>query len=102
MDILQDERERRFTFICLVSEVIHRAGRRIKKKRAIVGLAIVVTSGTKSGGAAKYQERRRPLPPMMLRVYQRRIKGREIRDAHRKTIVKIVFEGAKGRIKAEP
>src|SRR5207248_310210 len=70
MKVLQDERKCSLTFIGLVSAIIHRAARRIKKKRAVISLAIVVASGAEAEWAAKDKQCRRPMPPMMLSVDQ--------------------------------
>src|SRR4051812_42605019 len=101
VDVLQDERERRLTFIALVTAIIDRAGGRIQKERPIVSLAVVVAGGAESARRAQDQQRGRKLPPVMLRVNEWGIKRREIRDAKIPALVVSSFERAKGGVDAE-
>src|SRR5882757_7626581 len=60
MNILQDERERRFAAIVFANGgFADGAGRRIEKKGAIVGFAVVVAGGAKAERSAENEKRGR-------------------------------------------
>src|SRR5258708_17325493 len=81
MQILQDKRERGFSFVTLVSAIAHRAGRWIKKECAVVSLAIVVAGCAKARRTAQDQKcRRQPRrQPVAMSINQRGAKRCEIR-----------------------
>src|SRR5450432_2797888 len=90
MHILQDKRKRGLAAIFAFGGLAHGAGRRIEKKSAIVRFAVVVAGGAKPERAGEHQQSGRKRPPVMLRIDQRRIKGRKVRAP----AVKSTFESA--------
>src|SRR5580700_4142117 len=79
VQILEDKRKLRLTAVRAL-RLAHGTGRRIKKKRAVVRFPVVVASSPKTQRPAQNQNRRRPLPPAMIRINQGRIKWRQIRS----------------------
>src|SRR2546422_907024 len=73
------------------------AGGRVEEKRAVVGFAVVVARSAKAQRANENQQCWRERPPAMLRVDERRIKGREIRSPG----IVGIFEGAERGVSAK-
>src|SRR5258708_36209557 len=71
VNILQDERKRRFALVLTLAAFAHGASRWIEKKGAVVSFAVVVASSPKSQRPSENQERRRKLPPAMSLTNQR-------------------------------
>src|SRR5262249_27765541 len=92
--VLQDKRERCLALVVSLAAFADSAGRGIQKKRAVVGLTIVVTGGAKTQWARKNQKRGRKLPPMMPGVNQRGVERRKIRTPLKEP----TFKSAQGGI----
>src|SRR5882724_11711757 len=96
MNILQDERERRFAAIVFANGgFANGAGGRIEKKGAVVGFAVVVAGGAKAERSTENKDCGREPPPTEGK--QRRIKWGEIRSP----LVELAFEGAERGVDAE-
>src|ERR1041385_378892 len=76
MQILQDKREFCLAAIVAMRRFSYRAARRIKKKRPVIGFAIVITGHAKAQRESQDQQGRREMPPA--KIEQRRVEGREI------------------------
>src|ERR1700674_1656253 len=97
MEILQDKWKRGLTFIVAIIALADGAGGRIKKKSPVVSLSIVVAGDPESQRPNQNQQRRRERPPAMMRVNERRIKGRKVRPPFEV----FPFEGAQSGIDSE-
>src|SRR5215831_11577613 len=96
MDVLQNQREPGLATV-LVAQLAHRTRRRIQEERAVVGLAVVIAGNAEAQGDAQNQQSRRKRPPVVLRIDQWGIKGREIRTP----LVELTFEGAQRGVDPE-
>src|ERR1700730_8807190 len=94
MQVLKNKRKRSLSSVAVFAAFADAAGRRIQEKSPVVSLAIVVARNPKAQRPNQNQERRRERPPPMMRVYQRRIKGRKIRSP----LVIRPFKGPQSRI----
>src|SRR6267142_6470242 len=63
MEVLQYQRESRFTAIFVRPGFAYGTSRGIKEERAVVSLAIVIAGGSKTEGRPKNQNRGREGPP---------------------------------------
>src|SRR6476646_6658902 len=100
MSVLQDERETGFAAIVAICRLTHRARRRVQEERAVKSFAIVVAGGAEAQRKSQNQHgRRKPQrQPVVVRVDQGRVKGREVRTP----VVKFSLEGAERSINTEP
>ncbi len=96
MNVLQDKWKRSFATIVFANGgFANGAGRRIEKKGAVVGFAVVVAGGAKAERRAENEDGGRELPPTEGK--KRRIKRGEIGSP----LVELAFEGAEGGVNAE-
>src|SRR5580765_2739792 len=98
VQILQYKRKLCFPAVIAIWALTHGACRWIHKEGSIIGLAIVITSHAKAERKGQDQQGRRKRPPVVLGIYQWRIKRREIGPP----LVKPAFKGAERGVDAEP
>jgi hypothetical protein len=96
MEVLEDERKFGFAGVGALY-FADGAGRRVKKKCAIVGFTIVVASRSKAQRAAEDQDGGRKGPPSMMSINERGVKWGNIRPP----FIEAAFEGAESCVKAE-
>src|SRR3984893_10040595 len=97
MQVLKNKRKRSLSSVAVFPAFADAAARRIQEKSPVVSLAIVVARDPKAQRPNQNQERRRERPPPMMRINQRRIKGRKIPP----TLVIRPFEAPQSRINSE-
>lgn len=73
--ILEDKRKSRFALVVAFGRLTDGASGRIEKKCAVVGFAVVVAGCAKTKRSSKDEQRGGKLPPMMMGIDKRRIKG---------------------------
>jgi len=95
--ILENEGKSCLALVIAFRWLANGAGRRIEQKGPIESLAVVVAGGAKAEWTSKDEERRRDRPPMMQRVNERRIEGRQIGPP----LVELSFKGAQRGVDAK-
>ena len=97
MQILKNKGKHSLSSVAAFSAFTYGTGRRIEKESTVVSFPVVVARDAKAQRPNQNQQCRREWPPPMVRVNQRRIKGRKIRPP----LVIRPFEGTQSCINSE-
>src|ERR1700680_498953 len=97
MKVLKNKRKHSLSSVSVLAALADRTGGRIEEKSPVIRLSVVVARDSKAQRPNQNQQRGRERPPPMMRVNQRRIKGRKIRPP----LVIRPFEGPQSRINSK-